>query len=191
MSEEYTDKLYKEYTAQREKLNAASLEAAGRYDRAFLTISTGTLAISVAFIDRIVTNPELWTLYILVPGWISLLVSISMQLLALASSQNATGEQIRILDQQYSKYFSSEDPTLAVQEEYEEPENRYVKRTARLNIWSQILLIFGVVLILAFSSINIYLKKELPCPPKDQVKSLPQSQPQPQLQNLPPKVSQQ
>jgi len=81
---------------------AASLEAAGRYDRAFLAISTGTLAISLAFIDKIAKNPELWTLYILVPGWLLLLVSISIQLLALASSQNATNEQIRILDQQYS-----------------------------------------------------------------------------------------
>jgi len=187
MSEDYIDKLYKEYTAQREKLNASSLEAAGRYDRAFLTISTGALAVSVAFIDKIAPNPESWTLYILVPGWIVLLVSISMQLLALASSQNATSEQIRILDDQYSKYLLSDDPEKAVSEGYVEPENHYVKRTARLNIWSQVLLIIGVVLILAFSSVNIYLKRELPCPQKDQVESPAQSQPQPP--NQLPKVS--
>lgn len=174
--EEYIDKLYKEYASQREKLNAASLEAAGRYDRAFLAISTGTLALSVAFIDKIATNPELWTLYILVPGWLLLLVSISMQLLALASSQNATSEQIRILDQQYSDYFSSEDTEKAVLGKYEEPTNRYVQRTSKLNILSQIFLIAGVILILAFSSINICLKKESPCQPKDQAKSLPQTQ---------------
>jgi hypothetical protein len=180
MSEEYIDKLYKEYTSQREKLNAASLEAAGRYDRAFLAISTGTLALSVAFIDKIATNPESWTLYILMPGWLLLIASISLQLLALASSQNATSEQIRILDQEYSVYFSNDNPENTVSERHEEPINRFIQRTSRLNVVSQILLIIGVVLILSFASINICLKKELPCLPKDQATSQPQSQPQPQ-----------
>ncbi|WP_282002659.1 hypothetical protein [Geotalea uraniireducens] len=155
MNDDYSDKLYKEYSSQREKLDGASLEAAGRYDRAILAISTGALALSVTFIEKIVSTPQTWTLFLLVPGWILLLCTIILQLLALASSQNATSEQIRILDQQYQKYFSAEDAAQAVKDGWIEPENPYVKRTNRLNIVSQITLIIGILLVLAFSSVNV------------------------------------
>lgn len=155
MSDDYKDKLYKEYSSQREKLDGASLEAAGRYDRAILAISSGALALSVTFIEKIISTPQTWTLFLLVPGWILLLCTIILQLLALASSQNATSEQIRLLDQQYQRYFSVEDAAEAVKEGWIEPENPYVKRTNRLNIISQVSLIIGILLVLAFSSVNV------------------------------------
>jgi hypothetical protein len=64
MSDDYLDKLYQQYSSQREKLDAASIEAAGRYDKAVLTISTGALALSVTFIEKIASNPQHWTLFI-------------------------------------------------------------------------------------------------------------------------------
>ena len=155
MNEDYQDKLYKEYSSQREKLDGASLEAAGRYDRAVLAISSGALALSVTFIEKIVSTPQVWSLFLLVPGWILLLCTIVLQLLALASSQNATSEQIRILDQQYQKYFSAEDAAQAVKEGWIEPENPYVRKTNRLNIISQWTLVVGILLVLAFSSVNV------------------------------------
>jgi len=160
MSDDYTDKLYTQYVAQRVKLDAASLEAAGRYDRAVLAISSGALALSVTFIEKIAATPQQWTLFILVPGWLLLLVTIILHLFSLASSQNATSEQIRILDQQYSTYFSAADVAQAVRDGWTEPINLYATRTKKLNIYSQITLFLGIVLILTFSSINICVKKE-------------------------------
>ncbi len=101
MSQNYANQLYEEYTAQRVRLDDASLEVAGRYDRVFLTISTGSLALSVTFIDKIISIMQTWTLFLLVIGWILLLIAVILQLLALSASHNATREQINILDQQY------------------------------------------------------------------------------------------
>jgi hypothetical protein len=162
MEEDYGAKLYSEYSAQREKLDAASLEAAGRYDKAVLAVSTGALALSVTFIEKIAPNPQHWTLFFLVPGWFLLLTTIILQLLALSSSHNATREQISILDQQYTKYFLAEDPAKLVEAGWTEadPTNRFVALTNRYNVYSQIALYVGIACILAFSSINICFKKE-------------------------------
>lgn len=159
MNEEYTSKLYEEYSAQRTKLDDASLEAAGRYDRTVLAISTGALALSVTFIDKIASTPQAWTLFLLVPGWLFLLASIISQLLALSASHEATREQIKILDKQYSYYFSANDSAEAVRNGWEEPKNKYNSRVNLYNLVAQIVLISGVLLVLAFSAINICYKK--------------------------------
>ncbi|MBW2663078.1 MAG: hypothetical protein JRD93_14060 [Deltaproteobacteria bacterium] len=158
MSEEYTSNLYKEYTAQRNKLDDASLEAAGRYDRTVLTISTGALALSVTFIDKIASTPQYWTLFLLVPGWLFLLAAVIYQLLALSASHEATREQIEILDKQYSYYFSANEPAEAVRSGWEEPKNRYNSRVNFYNFVARVVLISGIVLILAFSAINTFYK---------------------------------
>jgi len=162
MSDDYLNQLYEQYSAQRDKLDAASIEAAGRYDKAVLLISTGALALSVTFIEKVATDPQKWTLFLLVPGWLLLLLSIIWQLLALSSSHNATREQICILDQQYTKYFQADDPANLVKEGWTEtdPVNKYVDKTNKYNLWSQWALIIGIICVLAFSSVNICLKKE-------------------------------
>jgi hypothetical protein len=159
MNEDYSNKLYEEYSAQRVKLNDASLEAAGRYDRAILTISSGALALSVTFIDKIASNPQPWTLVFLVLGWALLLAAIIFQLIALSASHEATREQIRILDLQYSYFFSSDDPAQAVRNGWEEPTNKFNSRVNNFNIIVQMALITGVVFVLTFSALNIVYKK--------------------------------
>ncbi|GFE58732.1 hypothetical protein [Geobacter sp. AOG1] len=163
MSDDYKNKLYEVYSAEREKLDAASIEAAGRYDKAVLAISTGALALSVTFIEKIASNPQFWTLFLLVLGWVLLLAAIIFQLCALSSSHNSTRDQISILDQQYAKYFLAEDPAKLVEAGMKEPAttNQYVDLTNKYNSWSQITLYVGITCILAFSSINIFLKKEI------------------------------
>jgi len=58
MNQDYIQKLYSEYTSQRNAMHDASLEAAGRYDRAVLSITTGALAVSIAFLDKRERNWE-------------------------------------------------------------------------------------------------------------------------------------
>jgi carbon starvation protein CstA len=190
MNDDYLDKLYQQYSSQREKLDSSSIEAAGRYDKAVLTISTGALALSVTFIDKIASNPQHWTLYILIPGWFLLLLSIIWQVLALSASHNATREQISILDQQYAKYFLADDPVKLVEEGWteSEPPNKYVDITNKYNILSQIALIIGIVCILVFSSFNIWLKKEIDMSDKKQIQQRDKSESSytPPVNKLPP-----
>jgi hypothetical protein len=161
MGDEYNDKLYEEYSVQRQKLDDASLEAAGRYDKTVLTITTGALALSVTFIDKIAANPQSWTLYILVAGWFLLLASVVFQLHALSASHNAVRRQIVILDEQYSDVFIAEDPAELIQERWENPApiNPYIRQTHIYNVISKNSLIIGIICILLFSSINIFFKK--------------------------------
>ena len=161
MDQEYTNKLYEQYTAQRVKLDDASLEAAGRYDRAVLAISTGALALSVTFIDKIASTPQPWTLFLLVIGWLLLLIAIILQLLALSASHDATREQINILDQQYNYYLSAKDPGEAVRNGWDEPINKFNSRVSNYNTGAQVALISGVVIVLAFSAINVFYKKKV------------------------------
>ena len=158
MSEEYANRLYDEYTAQRVKLDSASLEAGGRYDRAVLAISSGALALSVTFIDKIASAPQPWTLFLLVSGWLLLLVAIIFQLLALSASHEATREQINILDKQYAYYLSTDDPEEAVRNGWEEPPNKFNSRVNKFNIVAQVALISGVVFVLVFSAFNVCYK---------------------------------
>ena len=159
MNEDYSNRLYEEYTAQRIKLDDASLKAAGRYDRTILTISSGALALSVTFIEKIASNPQPWTLVFLALGWFLLLVAIIFQLLALSASHEATREQIKILDIQYSYYFSADDPAQAVRNGWEEPANKFNSRVNKFNILAQVALIIGVIFVLTFSALNIFYKK--------------------------------
>lgn|GEM_PF-4168463 len=172
MSDEYSNKLYEQYSAQREKLDASALEAAGRYDKTVLAITTGALALSVTFIDKIASNPQHWTLYILVIGWFLLLASVILQLHALSSSHNSVRKQITLLDLQYSDVFIDDDPAELIRNRWNDPApiNPHIRHTHIYNVASKYTLIFGIVCILVFSSINVFFKKEADAT----AKSLPQ-----------------
>lgn len=161
MEDDYGSKLYEEYSAQRQKLDDASLEAAGRYDKTVLAITTGALALSVTFIDKIALSPLHFTLYILVIGWFLLLASVIFQLHALSSSHNSVRRQIVILDQQYSDVFIAEDPAKLIRDRWADPapENPHIRKTHFYNVISKYSLMMGIICILLFSSINIFSKK--------------------------------
>ncbi|RII27752.1 MAG: hypothetical protein CXR31_05865 [Geobacter sp.] len=161
MEDDYASKLYKEYSDQRQKLDDASLEAAGRYDKTVLAITTGALALSVTFIEKIASNPQPFTLYILVIGWFLLLASVVFQLHALSSSHNSVRRQIVILDQQYSDVFIAEDPAKLIQDRWADPPpvNPHIRRTHLYNVLSKHTLIIGIICILLFSAMNVFLKK--------------------------------
>lgn len=155
MGRKYTDKLYAEYSAQRDSMHAASLEAAGRSDRAVLTIATGALAVSIAFLDKIAAQPNPSSIFFLVGAWGFLVVAIISQLLALSSSQKACQCQIEILDSEYDRYLYAEDPAEAVRTQRDQESNPFLKRTLKYSaiaLWS---LIGGIVLMLVFSAINM------------------------------------
>jgi len=157
MNQDYIQKLYSEYTSQRNAMHDASLEAAGRYDRAVLSITTGALAVSIAFLDKIVKEPDERTIPLLILAWLILVTALICELLALSSSQKSCQLQIEILDEEYKGYLYSGDPEAAVTNRQPPSENTYVLRTHRYSsvaLWS---LIVGIILMMAFSATNIYI----------------------------------
>lgn len=158
MPENYANKLHERYVKQRERLLDASLETAGRYDRALLTVGSGALAISVAFLEKIAPSPVPWTIAFIVLAWTLLLASIISQLLALDRSENATKHQVSILDTEYLFYFSGDDPAERVREGFIPPVNPFVDQTKRYNLASRYCLISGIVLVFVFSALNLWIK---------------------------------
>ncbi len=159
MNQEYSDKLYAEYSAQRDAMHAASLEAAGRYDRAILTITTGALAVSLAFLDKVVQHPAPSTIPILVLGWILLVSALISQLLALSSSQKACQRQIDILDKEYKRYLYADDPSAAVRNDRSQESNPFSNRTSTYSAVALWGLIGGIILLMVFSAVNMTRKE--------------------------------
>ena len=159
MNQEYSDKLYAEYSAQRDAMHGASLEAAGRYDRAVLTITTGALAVSLAFLDKVVQHPASSTIPILIGAWIFLIAALIAQLLALSSSQKACQRQIEILDAEYKRYLYTDDPAEAVRTDRSQDSNPFSKRTRRCSVIALCGLIGGIILLMLFSAANMTRKE--------------------------------
>jgi hypothetical protein len=159
MKKEYTRILHERYVKQRERLLSASLETAGRYDRTHLTVSSGALALSVTFLDKIAPEPVQWTILVIVIAWVLLLLSIIFQLRALDRSENATKEQVAILDAEYKFYFSSDNPADKVREGFIKPDNCYIEITKQYNTIARRCLIVGIILIFVFSAINLWTKE--------------------------------
>lgn len=155
---EYKNKLYEEYSVERAKLHDNSLETAGRYDRAVLSISTGALALSVVFVEKIVPQPTKHTVFLLVIAWFLLLSSVVFQLLALSASQLATRKQITLLDAEYKQLLYGNELIPNVGNVTEQKENPFAKKVTlhnTLSLWS---LVIGIVFVMVFSTLNILLK---------------------------------
>jgi len=157
-NEQYKNKLYAEYLKEREKLHDASLETAGRYDRAVLTISTGALAVSIVFIEKIAPQPMKYSVVVLVLAWFLLLSCVVFQLLALSASQLATRKQISLLDAQYQELMYSDEQMSDVSGVIATEENRFSKNVALHNTVSLWSLVLGIILIMVFSAVNILFK---------------------------------
>ena len=87
---------YSTYPDERKVLVDAELEVAGRFDKGLLTMSGGTLFLSMAFMKNIASKPYLtWTLFV---TWVLLAATICAMLTSLLTSQSALRFQRKILD---------------------------------------------------------------------------------------------
>ena len=127
-------------------------------NRTILTLGGGALALSITFLEKIAPSPHPSTVIILVIAWLALLLSVVMQLLALASSQKAVQLQIERLDSEYGYYRAADNLEEAVRTKPSEPENPHVKCVSTYNVISRWALIFGIILLFMFSGINVQPK---------------------------------
>ena len=157
---EYRKQRYDTYTKERDALRNDSLEVSGRYDKAILALAGGALALSITFLEKIAPHPVAWTFILLAVAWLCLIVSVLLELYALATSQTVTYEQITLADEEYRQYLSSlpEHPQIASSiKTPQTPEalEGLRSRTRSLNNWSCWLLSIGVFFLCTFSLINL------------------------------------
>jgi hypothetical protein len=156
---EYRKQRYESYVKERESLNHSSLEISGRYDKSVLFLSGGALALSVTFIEKIAPAPVAWTFVVLGTAWLLLISCVVFELYALATSQTAINEQVRLLDAEYDEFLRAASDTAKTAVVKAGPpaaaENRFTTRTRRLNVWSLRCLVFGLACLCFFSGVNL------------------------------------
>jgi hypothetical protein len=85
------DKLY--YVEERRLFDEAELKASTSFDKLIATIATGSLGLSIVFIDKIAHTLNHGTKYLLILSWSSLLAALFFNLLSFMLSQNAIRRQ--------------------------------------------------------------------------------------------------
>lgn len=143
------DAEYEVYLDERRTLIEAEQKGAQQFDKAILTLGAGALAISLTFIKNIAPNPQAWTIIWLASAWIAFILSLLSTLCSFLTSQSACRKQIDILE---NDFLSSNDP--------KKSNNKFAVWTNRLNIFSIISFILGIIFLAVFSIGNITIMKE-------------------------------
>lgn len=135
----------KEYFDERKSLINAMFEESKLFDTHILTLASGALGLSLAFIRQIAPNPK--ALFILIIGWLCFCISICLTLCSILTSQDACKKQIEIIEED-----------LDDSNEYKKNtnENKLTICVRRLNILSIIFFITGVISIICFTIYNLY-----------------------------------
>lgn len=157
---EYRKQRYDSYVKERDGLRDASLQISERYDKWMLVLSGGALALSLTFIEKVAPHPLPWSFGVLLVAWILLIISVVLELHALATSQRALTEQVSLLDREYQAFLNSlSSPNEIVSvESMGAPvaaENEFAARTRLLNAWSLRAFIAGLVFLCIFSAANL------------------------------------
>ena len=144
-----TDQLEEEkkriHASTRQDLLTRNLSNSEKYDNAILTLSTGFLAISLAFIKDIVPSDKSQYEVLLIISWCVFGASIVSTLVSFVLSQLAIKRQLEYAE----KYYLEE------KDEYLEKKNRPALWTEFVNYASGILFITGIAATICFVSLNI------------------------------------
>jgi hypothetical protein len=146
--------LYAYFMDHRKQLHDALVEVSGRYTQWIMTLSGGSLALSMTYVEKF--KPESpHGKWLLVVAWVALCVSIVSSLLSLQFSAEATKKAIVNHDKDYEPLMAGFDcPPRA---------NGFTKWTKRCSWISTCSFSFGVMLIAAFVAV---------CPPSGSTKNI-------------------
>jgi len=135
MTENDSQTKYREWLVQAEHM------ATRDYDKAILTLSSGALGISIAFVSKLVPHPYALTLFFLGFAWIALVLSLLSTLISLLTSQIGLRKTIEQVD----------EGTIYA----ETPGGWFTTATIASNILAAITLIIGVSFLVLFALINL------------------------------------
>ena len=133
------------YTETRKDLLTRQLSNSERYDGAILTLSTGALGLSLAFIKDIAPLPSAHSLNVLIISWWLFGSAIISTLISFLLSQRGISRQLHYAERYY----------LHREEEYLTKTNCFAKATDVMNHISGFLFVAAVVLTIVFVSANI------------------------------------
>lgn len=145
MSEEIpqAEKNYDEY---RKILLDRQLSNSEKYDGALLSLSTGVLGLSLAFIKDIVPIGGLLIVWVLVVSWVLFAISIILTITSYITSQKGISTQLEYAEEYYLKG----------NEDYLNKENPYSGWTECFNLWSGVCFIFALLFTILFVTVNLY-----------------------------------
>jgi hypothetical protein len=126
-----------EADAFRAHLIAADQTASRDYDKALLTLSAGSLGVSIAFIHTVAPHPK--DIFWLGLAWGLFAISLVLVVSSLLTSQHELRKAITAYDNQTD----------------ETPVKRSSSVTAMLNVWAGVTFLVGVVALVIFAFLNL------------------------------------
>ncbi len=133
------------YASTRQDLLTRNLSNSEKYDNAILTLSTGVLGASLAFIKDVVPLDKAEYIPLLKLSWWLFGAAIVFTLVSFAVSQLAIKRQLLYVEKYY----------LESKEEYFNKENQPALWTEYINYASGVLFILGIVATVSFVSLNV------------------------------------
>lgn len=137
------DKWRQEYLQHRNYLITTSLAQIGQFDKLIVTLSGGALALSLTFIKEISPTPSPTSKWLVLAAWIFFTGSLVSTLFSHLTSHKDADFEIKKLDESYEK-----------QEDVYNPANPFRNKTVWLNRISATAFLLGLLLLVAFASIN-------------------------------------
>jgi len=142
------NKEYQDYLEERRFLIQSKREGANLFDKSILTISAGAFGISLTFYNQIAPKLKSGTEYFLIIAWICLGLSMITILISIFTSRLACLRGIEILEKMYFPQERNENNK-------KEEKNFPAFWTKRLNIFSIMVFIAGIIFLAIFSIVNL------------------------------------
>jgi hypothetical protein len=151
-----TDEEKKYYDGTRTDLAKWTLDAIGKYDQYIITLSSGALALSVLFLEKVVRKPEPSTLIWIFMSWSFFAFTLLLSLFSFLLSHWAWGRQRSLLEIRWHQRMSLELPKhlLRISQLKVGSQNRYDSCLYGVNFASFILFFLGVTSFVAFGYKN-------------------------------------
>lgn len=143
---------HEEYLKRRDELLGIRTDSFGSFDRAILSLATGSLALSITFLDKIGEPYDLLTYFLIILAWICFFLVILFNLASYLFAKSNMNRKIADLDRRYKK-------ELDTGEIDKNPEPRFWQNfaTSMCNTCAFILFFIGVVFFTIYI-INIQIR---------------------------------
>jgi hypothetical protein len=154
----YLENRYQAYIEQRRRTDDNSISISAKYDQWILTIAGGALGISLAFIEKIASNPVSMSLPILALAWLLLVGSLLFGLLAIRFSSIELQRARDVLDEQYRHFKRTSTMERMQGESFPSRADSFgsrIKGATTMSLW---FLIAGCLMLCVFSVLNIYAR---------------------------------